>query len=360
MSTCSRRSLLRIALGASGVAALGVLSACGTAAPSAPAAAQPTTAPAAAQPTAAPAAAKPAATTAPAATAAPAAAATTAPAANTAPAALKGTKITAVFQSGSELEKLYHQEMADFEADTGIKAEYSSVPFENLMDREMTLVGAGSGDIDVFGTHYAQIGRFGDAMVPLNDLAAAAKITADQYVKGSFDAFTVDGKLLAVPFSFDMRALFYRTDLFKAAGVQNPPKTLDELAQVAQKVNKPPDVYGYMIVGKGDPALREYSDLLWAYGGDFLEKGLESSARAWNTDAGVQALQWWYDLIYTSKVSPPGVASYGWEENSQLFASGQAAMNKDWGPSGFKDPKSSKIVDTFSVTALPAGPKSAR
>ena len=48
-----------------------------------------------------------------------------------------------MFQSGSELEKLYQQEMTDFEADTGIKAEYSSVPFENLMDREMTLVGAG-------------------------------------------------------------------------------------------------------------------------------------------------------------------------------------------------------------------------
>jgi multiple sugar transport system substrate-binding protein len=115
-----------------------------------------------------------------------------------------------------------------------------------------------------------------------------------------------------------------------------------------------------MIVGKGDPALREYSDLLWAYGGDFLEKGLEPSAPAWNTDAGVQALQWWYDLVYSSKVAPPGVPSYGWEENSQLFASGQAAMNKDWGPSGYKDPKASKVVDSFGVTALPSGPKSAK
>jgi multiple sugar transport system substrate-binding protein len=376
MSTFSRRALLEIALRATGTAALGVLAACsGSSATSSAPPIQPTTPPAAPAATTAPvAAAKPAATTAPAggaATTAPATptaaaaaaanpAATTAPAANTAPANLKGTKITAVFQSGSELEKLYKQEMADFEADTGIKAEYSSVPFENLMDREMTLVGAGSGDIDVFGTHYAQIGRFGDAMVPLNDLAAGAKITADQYVKGSFDAFTVDGKLLALPFSFDMRALFYRTDLFKDAGIADPPKTLDEVVQVAQKLNKPPDVYGYMIVGKGDPALREYSDLLWAYGGDFLEKGLEPSPPAWNSDAGVQALQWWYDLVYTSKVAPPGVAAYGWEENSQLFASGQVAMNKDWGPSSYKDPKASKVVDTFGVTALPAGPKSAR
>jgi multiple sugar transport system substrate-binding protein len=224
----------------------------------------------------------------------------------------------------------------------------------------MTLVGAQSSDVDVFGTHYAQIGRFGEAMIPLNDLAAKEKITADQFVKGAFDAFSSNGQLLALPFSFDMRALFYRTDLFQSAGIQNPPTTLDELVQTAQKLNKPPDLYGYMIVGKGDPALREFSDLLWGFGGDFLEKGLEPSKPAWNSDAGVQALQWWYDLVYTQKVAPPGVPSYGWEENSSLFASGQAAMNKDWGPSAFKDPKQSRVMDTFSVAALPAGPKSPR
>jgi multiple sugar transport system substrate-binding protein len=255
---------------------------------------------------------------------------------------------------------LYQKQAKDFEAATGIKLEYSGVPFENLMDREMTLIGAQSSEVDVFGTHYAQIGRFGDALLPLNELAAREKISADQYVKGAFDAFSVNGKLLALPFTFDMRALFYRTDLFQSAGVQSAPTTLDELVQVAQKVNKPPDVYGYMIVGKADPALREYSDLLWGYGGDFLEKGLEPSKPAWNSDAGVQALQWWYDLVYTQKVAPPGVPSYGWEENSSLFASGQAAMNKDWGPGAFKDPKQSRVMDTFSVAPLPAGPKSPR
>jgi ABC-type glycerol-3-phosphate transport system substrate-binding protein len=265
-----------------------------------------------------------------------------------------------VFPSGATLETLYQQEAKDFQAATGITLEYSSVPFENLMDREMTLVGAQSAEVDVFGTHYAQIGRFGDAMVPLNDLAARDKITADQYVKGSVDAFTVNGNLLALPFSFDMRALFYRTDLFQSAGVQNAPTTLDELVQTATKLNNPPDVYGYMIVGKADPALREFSDLLWGFGGDFLEKGLDPSPPAWNQDAGVQALQWWYDLIYSQKVVPPGVPSYGWEENSALMASGQVAMNKDWGPGAFLDPKQSKIMDTFSVAPLPAGPKSPR
>ncbi len=367
MRSLSRRSMLRVAFGVTGTGALGVLAACaGGSTTSAPASgstaapAAPTTAAAApTKPAAAPTAGQATTVAKPVAPTAAPAAATAAPA-NAAPAALKGSKIVAVFPSGSTSETLYQQQAKDFEADTGIKLEYSSVPFENLMDREMTLVGAQSSDVDVFGTHYAQIGRFGDAMLPLNDLVAREKITADQYVKGAFDAFSVNGKLLALPFSFDMRALFFRTDLFQSAGVQNPPTTLDELVQVAQKLNKPPDVYGYMIVGKADPALREFSDLLWGFGGDFLEKGLEPSKPAWNSEAGVQALQWWYDLVYTQKVAPPGVPSYGWEENSQLFASGQAAMNKDWGPGAFKDPKQSRVMDTFSVAPLPAGPKSPR
>ena len=88
----------------------------------------------------------------------------------------------------------------------------------------------------------------------------------------------MDGKLLAIPFTFDLRTLFYRTDLFEAAGIEEPPATWDEFVATAQKVNNPPDVYGFITVGKGDPVLREYSDRLWENGGDFLENGLALAA----------------------------------------------------------------------------------
>jgi hypothetical protein len=78
---------------------------------------------------------------------------------STAPATLTGTRIVGIFPSGSTFEAMYQQQAKDFEAATGIKLEYSSVPFENLMDREMTLVRAQSSEIDIFGTHYAQIGE---------------------------------------------------------------------------------------------------------------------------------------------------------------------------------------------------------
>lgn len=245
------------------------------------------------------------------------------------------------------------QQAEEFESTTGTHVDIQFLPFEKAMDRQTTLVAAKSGEVDVFGTHYAQIGKFGNGMVPLNDLAAQDGIKAEDYVQNAFDYLSVNGKLLAIPFTFDLRTLFYRTDLFEAAGIENPPTTWEEFIATAQKVNNPPDVYGFMEVGKGDPVLREYSDRLWENGGDFLEKGLEPSMPAWNKPEGVEALQFMHDLIWKYEVSPPGTPSYGWEENAQLFAAGQAAMSKQWDPSAMEDPQQSTIIGKYAVAALP-------
>lgn len=269
------------------------------------------------------------------------------------PAYQSGTSITAVVPSFAGAgDTFMRAQVEEFAAATGIEVDLQFLPFERAMDRQTTVVAARSGEIDVFGTHYAQIGKFGESMVPLGDLAGESEITAEDYVSGAFDAFTVDGKLLAIPFTFDVRALYYRTDLFEAAGIAEPPTNWENFLAAAQALNQPPDVYGFMMVGRGDPVLREYSDRLWENGGDFLEKGLEPSRPTWNEPAGVEALEFMRDLIWEYEVAPPGAPSYGWEENSQLFAAGQAAMSKQWDPSAMQDPAQSLIIDKYAIAPL--------
>lgn len=264
-----------------------------------------------------------------------------------------GTTITAVVPSFAGAgDDFMRAQAEEFAANTGIQVDLQFLPFERAMDRQTTVVAARSGEVDVFGTHYAQIGKFGEGMVPLNELAEADGILASDYVGGAFDYLTVDGKLLAIPFTYDVRALYYRTDLFEEAGIAEPPVTWEDFLEVAQALNQPPDVYGFMTVGRGDPVLREFSDRLWENGGDFLEDGLNPSMPIWNNEAGVGALQFMRDLIWEYEVSPPGTPSYGWEENSQIFAAGQAAMSKQWDPSGMLDPQQSTIIDRFAVAPL--------
>jgi multiple sugar transport system substrate-binding protein len=264
-----------------------------------------------------------------------------------------GTTITAVVPSFAGAgDNFMRAQVDEFRELTGIQVDLQFLQFERAMDRQTTVVAARSGEIDVFGTHYAQIGKFGEGMVPLNELAEKDGVLAENYVGGSFDYMTVDGKLLAIPFTFDVRALYYRTDLFEAAGIDEPPTNWENFLSTAQALNQPPDIYGFMTVGRGDPALREFSDRLWENGGDFLEDGLNPSAPAWNNAAGVEALEFMRDLIWEYEVSPPGTPSYGWEENSQLFAAGQAAMSKQWDPSAMLDPQQSTVIDKFWVAPL--------
>lgn len=265
-------------------------------------------------------------------------------------------KISAVVPSFQATADGFMEEQAqDFRDLTGIEVEMQFLPFERAMDRQTTLVAAQSGEVDVFGTHYAQIGKFGEGMVDLTTYAARDGVIAEDYAAGSFSNLSVGGKLLAIPFTYDLRTLFYRTDLFEEAGIAAPPTTWEEFLDAAMKTNNPPDVFGWLGVGKGDPVLREFSDRIWENGGDFLEDGLNPSRPAWNQPAAVEALQWYKDLIYVHKVAPPGTAAYGWEENAQLFASGQAAMSKQWGTGTLSDPSQSVIVDKFAIATLPAG-----
>lgn len=269
------------------------------------------------------------------------------------PAYQDATSISVLVPSFQAVGDGFMRDQADtFAEETGIQVDIQFLPFEKAMDRQTTLVAAKSGEVDVFGTHYAQIGKFGEGMVPLNDLAAENGILAEDYVPNSFEYLSVDGKLLAIPFTFDLRSLFYRTDLFEEAGIEAPPTTWEEFIEVGTKVNAPPDLFGFITVGKGDPVLREFSDRLWEAGGDFLENGLEPSAPAWNQPAGVEALTWMRDLIWEYGISPEGTPSYGWEENSQLFAAGQGAMSKQWTPAAMEDPQQSAIMGKYWVAPL--------
>src|SRR5205823_917606 len=54
----------------------------------------------------------------------------------------------------------------------------------------------------------------------------------------------VDGGLYGLPRNIDVRLLHYRTDL-----IQSPPKTWDGLAALAEALNSPPDLYGFVFPG---------------------------------------------------------------------------------------------------------------
>src|SRR5258708_2362019 len=66
---------------------------------------------------------------------------------------------------------------------------------------------------------------------------------------------TVKGKLVAMPFFTDAGVLYYRTDLLEKYGYKEPPKTWEELAEMAKKIQDGerqaghPDCQGFVFEG---------------------------------------------------------------------------------------------------------------
>lgn len=122
-------------------------------------------------------------------------------------------------------------------------------------------------------------------------------------------------------------ALFYNKADFKAAGIKSPPKTWAQVIADGKKLTDPAkNRYGiYIPFGTTEWTVWTFEGMVWANGGHFLNKS--KTAAAFDSPAGVQALQIWWDALYKDKVAP--LTSFSTPTNSdgeQAFASNLVAM----------------------------------
>ena len=164
------------------------------------------------------------------------------------------------------------------------------------------------------------------------------------YMKGIYR-----GKLLGLVWATSTKALFYRTDLFRDAGLA-PPKTWREQLEAAIALNDPPDVYGI-----GLPGAREYETddnfffYFWSAGGRFFD---QNGKCAINSEAGVKALQFYCDLVNKHHVTQPEVTTWNRKQTRRLLEAGKLAMFAT-GPWGVEQMRKNAPGVEFGVVPLP-------
>jgi multiple sugar transport system substrate-binding protein len=322
---------------------LPLLAACGG---STPATDQPTPSGAQAQPTSAPAAAEPTAapTSAPEPTAAAAAEPTAAAAAEpTAAAAAEAQPIgeqldlanlspsvadpsqpvTVKFASWvGETDTMKKFAEQFHELHPNITIDFQDVPAEEITDKLLTQV-AGSTAPDVAYLDQSAVGDFAtrSALVDLNDyVAASSAVKPDDYVPAFVDAATFEGKLYGLPFDGESTGLFYRTDLFQAAGIQAPPKTWAEFEEAAKKLtNKDKKQYGFILFAS--EAAYYWYPWLWQTGGKLLSE--DGKQILFNNDDGKRAAEFYVRL---KDYSPEDFFSSNSYDGRVAFANGTVAM----------------------------------
>jgi multiple sugar transport system substrate-binding protein len=183
-----------------------------------------------------------------------------------------------------------------------------------------------------------------------------------QYFPGLIAACTYNSKLTALPWFVDSGMLYYRKDLLDGAGAK-PPETWDDLVTIAQGIQKSGKAdFGYLWQGKqAEVLVCDLVEAIASNGGSILTS--DGKKGALNDDKAVAAVQFLYDTINKSKISPSDVLSWDEEPSRQPFTAGRSAFLRNWSyVYGIAQDKSaSSVVDKVGVVPLPhfAGGKSA-
>ena len=189
------------------------------------------------------------------------------------------------------------------------------------------------------------------------------KFYTEDEIKQFFPAIiqnnTVNGKLVSIPWFTDAGILYYRTDLLEKYGYKEPPKTWEELTEMAKKIQDgerkegKKDFQGFVFQGKASESVT-CDALEWIYsfgGGSIIEPDKKVTINNPNAIKALQTAKSWVGAI-----SPPGVVTYSEEEARNVWQAGNAAFMRNW-PYAYalgQAPKS-VIAGKFDVTVLPMG-----
>lgn len=238
------------------------------------------------------------------------------------------------------------QKLPEFEALTGIKVVYSTIPEENYFDKLTTSLSSRSGDPDVYMTgayqvwEYAPPGYMVDLMKYINDpTKTEASYDYADFFPGIIGALRWDmvaghkvgtGPQWALPLGFEANCLSYNKDIFAKHGLKAP-ATLKELMEAATKLNKfeGEGTYGIALRGTRNWAtihpgyMTTYSN--WGAQDLAIENGKLVSKV--NSPEAVEMTDYWVKLIKAG--GSPTWASYTWYQCGADLGARKAAMMFD-------------------------------
>ncbi|MDR6946792.1 sorbitol/mannitol transport system substrate-binding protein [Pseudomonas sp. 2957] len=226
---------------------------------------------------------------------------------------------------------------------------------ENVLRQRLTTdIATQGGQFDVLtiGMYEAALWGGKGWLEPMKDLPASYAL--DDVFPSVREGLSVKGSLYALPFYAESSITYYRTDLFKEAGLTMPERpTWEEIAGFAEKLtHKDKEQYGICLRGKAGwgENMALVTTVANAYGARWFDEQWkpEFSGPEWKN-----ALNFYVNTM--KKSGPPGASSNGFNENLALFNSGKCAIWVDASVAGsfVTDKTQSKVADHVGFTFAP-------
>jgi trehalose/maltose transport system substrate-binding protein len=249
--------------------------------------------------------------------------------------------------------------LKDFTQETGIRVRHLPTPETTLdqLDLVRKLLRQGSTTPDVSGVDVIWPGVLSEELMDLKPYLATELSSINADVAASY---TVKGKLVAVPYHSDIGVLFYRKDLLRRYGYKAPPRTWDELEQMAARIQNgersrgQKDFWGFTWPGAAGEGFT-CNALEWQVsegGGRIIEADGTISVN--NPDA---IRSWQRAAHWIGWISPPSVTSLEeWDAVNAYYHAGTSAFFRGWARSYLLSVRDiPSIRNRIGITSIPAG-----
>jgi len=263
---------------------------------------------------------------------------------------------------------IIQQLLPDFEKKTGIKVEFEIVQYGAMHDKLVSQLLAPVSAYDFMEVDFLWAGEFPAAgwLEPLEPYVKRSGFDLSPYLPSMLDLVGYyQGTLYMIPMYNYAMGLIYRTDLledpelkakFKARFGRDLalPKTLEEYVETSIFMKQEAGVAGAAMQGqRGDPNFMEFSNYLFAAGGDYVDEN-------WNvtldSPEGIKALSLYVKNI--REAAPKGALNFNLDDTYRVMCQGKAwsMVTYWWMLPQLDDPeKCPKVAGKVKLAVMPGG-----
>jgi multiple sugar transport system substrate-binding protein len=275
----------------------------------------------------------------------------------------RAKQLSLVVNSGVEGDAL-KQAARDYEVVTGVRVSIAEFPYDNLFEKELIDLTAGTGAYDLIMLDDPWFPRFATEQL-LTELAPLYRARGqsgpdDDFVRSSISICKhpyETGELYALPYVGNSQLFFYRQDLFEKYDLKAP-TTWNDVLTAARTIDQGERsgapgggrVYGYVMrAARGNSAVTDFMPIFWSFGAEMFDP---TGKPAVNSREGIDALRLMLEL---GKYAPPGYVSFNASEVSAHLLQGTAAMSINWPAwiSAFNDPAKSRVIGKMRFAVMP-------
>jgi ABC-type glycerol-3-phosphate transport system substrate-binding protein len=274
-----------------------------------------------------------------------------------APAAAQELSVWTNLTTAAQATVIQKQVTACAAKQTGVSVKFETVPFGAMYTRLITALRKNEMP-NLMNTLEGAVAfvQAKNGLVPVTDIVQS--LGRDDFLPSYLGAVTKGGEVWGLPDWALHQEVWYRKDLFAAAGLKIP-RSWDELLTAAKALNKPGadgklEVYGFAVpMGRSLVAPQTYFQILYSAGGTIFDPRTGEYAFGDQKEIAVKAMQYMIDLYKAA--SPPASIEWSWAEYRTAFVKGQVAMTNEWGAVvQMAAEQNPAILDKMDVFPFPA------